>query len=94
MVHYMYNLGGKMLSIRAFGLTLGIFGAVSMFLLAWWLILTGNAEGPTTLFERIYIGYSFTPLGSVIGAAWGFFDWGSAGVIFAWLYNKINKWLI
>ena len=80
-----------MLSIRAFGLTLGIFGAASMFLLAWWLILTGNAEGPTTLFERIYIGYSFTPLGSVIGAAWGFFDRGIAGVVFAWLYNKINK---
>ena len=45
-----------MLSIRACGLTLGIFGAASMFFLAWWLILIGNAEGPTTLFERIYIG--------------------------------------
>ena len=80
-----------MLSIRACGLTLGIFGAGTMFLLAWWLILTGNAEGPTTLFERIYIGYSFTPLGSIIGAAWGFVDWGIAGVIFAWLYNWISK---
>ena len=91
MVRYMHNLGGKMLSIRALGLTLGIFGAASMFFLAWWLILTGNAEGPTTLFERIYYGYSFTPMGSLIGAVWGFFDWGIAGVIFAWLYNKINK---
>ena len=56
-----------------------------MFMLAWWLILTGNAEGPTTLFERIYIGYSYTPLGSVIGAAYGFVDFGIAGAIFAWL---------
>ena len=80
-----------MLSIRACGLTLGIFGAFSMFFLAWWLILTGNAEGPTTLFERIYYGYSFTPIGSVIGAVWGFVDWGIAGAIFAWLYNLINK---
>ena len=80
-----------MISVRSCGLTLGIFGAVSMFTLAWWLILIGNAEGPTTLFERIYIGYSFTPLGSVIGAAWGFVDWGIAGAIFAWLYNLINK---
>ena len=53
------------MSIRALALTAGIFGAATMFFLAWWLILTGNAEGPTTLFERIYIGYSFTPLGSV-----------------------------
>ena len=79
------------MSIRALGLTAGIFGAVTMFFLAWWLILTGNAEGPQTLLERIYIGYSFTPLGSVIGAAWGFVDWGIAGAIFAWLYNRINK---
>ena len=80
-----------MISVRSCGLTLGIFGAVSMFLLAWWLILIGNAEGPTTLFERVYIGYSFTPLGSIIGAAWGFVDWGITGAIFAWLYNLINN---
>ena len=80
-----------MLSIRSVALTLGIMGGASMFLLAWWLIIIGNAEGPTTLFERVYIGYSFTPLGSVIGAVWGFVDWGIAGAIFAWLYNLINK---
>ena len=79
------------MSIRALALTAGIFGAATMFILAWWLILTGNAEGPPTLFERIYIGYSYTPMGSVIGAAWGFVDWGIAGAIFAWLYNKIKK---
>ena len=79
------------MSISALALTAGIFGAATMFILTWWLILTGNAEGPPTLFERIYIGYSFTPMGSVIGAAWGFVDWGIAGAIFAWLYNKIKK---
>ena len=81
----------NMLSIRSVALTLGIIGGASMFLLAWWLIIIGNAEGPTTLLERMYIGYSFTPLGSVIGAVWGFVDFGIAGAIFAWLYNLINK---
>ena len=80
-----------MLSIRSVGLTLGIIGGASMFLLAWWLIIIGNAEGQTTLLERMYIGYSFTPLGSVIGAIWGFVDFGIGGAIFAWLYNLINK---
>ena len=80
-----------MLSIRSVGLATGILGASAMFFLAWWLIIIGNAQGPTTLFERMYIGYSFTPLGSVIGAVWGFVDWGIAGAIFAWLYNWINK---
>jgi len=79
------------MSIRAFALTTGIFGATSMFFLSWWLILIGNAEGPVTLLERIYIGYSFTPMGSVIGALWGFVDFGIAGAIFAWLYNKIKN---
>ena len=79
------------MSVRSVGLTTGIFGAASMFFLAWWLILTGNAEWLVTLFERIYIGYSFTPMGSIIGAAWGFVDWGIAGALFAWLYNLINK---
>ena len=80
-----------MLSIRSVALTTGILGASAMFLLAWWLIIIGNAEGPITLLERLYIGYSFTPLGSVIGAVWGFVDWGIAGAIFACLYNWINK---
>ena len=85
MLYYAY------MSIRTVGLTAGIFGAGSMFFLAWWLILTGNAEGPVNEFERIYIGYSFTPMGSVIGAAWGFVDFGIAGALFAWLYNLIDK---
>ena len=79
------------MSIRAFALTAGIFGATTLFFLAWWLILTENADGPTTLLDRIYIGYSFTPTGSVIGALWGFVDFGIGGAIFAWLYNKIKN---
>ncbi len=90
-IFFNHKEGNRMLSIRSVALTTGIFGAAAMFFLAWWLIIIGNAEGPITLFERVYIGYSFTPLGSLIGAIWGFVDWGIAGAIFAWLYNLINK---
>ena len=79
------------MSIRSFGFTAAIFGGCAMFFLAWWLILIGNAEGPKTLLERIYIGYSFTPMGSLIGAVWGFVDFGIAGLIFAWLYNFVKN---
>ena len=51
-----------MISVRSCGLTLGIFGAAAMFFLAWWLILIGNAEGPITLFERVYIGIALRHL--------------------------------
>ena len=37
------------MSDRSLALTAAIFGAGTMFMLAWWLILTDNAEGPTTL---------------------------------------------
>ena len=79
------------MSIRSIALSAGIFGAASMFLIAWWLILIGNAEGPPTLLERMYIGYRFTPLGSVIGALWGCIDFAIGGAIAAWLYQKIKK---
>ena len=79
------------MSVRSVALTMAIFGAGTMFLLPWWLMIIGKAEGPTTLFERIYIGYSYTPLGSLIGAAYGFVDFGIAGAVFAWLYNLISK---
>ena len=79
------------MSIRSVALTAGILGASAMFFLAWWLIIIGNAEGPTTLLERMYIGYSFTPLGSVVGAIWGFVDFAIGGAIFAWLYNLVDK---
>ena len=79
------------MSIRTLGLTLGIFWGVAMFFLAWWMMFTGHAEGPITLLERMYIGYSFTPTGSVIGAVWGFVDGGIVGIVFAWLYNLIDR---
>ena len=81
----------KKISVINLALTTAIFCAFVMFLLTWWLIFIGNSEGPVTLLERIYIGYSFTPKGSLIGALWGFVDWGIAGAIFAFLYNYINK---
>ena len=81
----------KKISVINLALTTAIFGALAMFLLTWWLILIGNSEGPITLLERIYIGFNFTPKGSLMGAIWGFVDWGIAGAIFACLYNYINK---
>ncbi|MBT4462245.1 MAG: hypothetical protein HOI56_04540 [Gammaproteobacteria bacterium] len=79
-----------MINVRALALTTGIFGALTMFFLAWWLILIGDTQGPQIIFERIYPGFTITPMGSLIGAFWGFIDWGIAGAIFAWIYNWLN----
>lgn len=42
-----------------------------------------------TLIGRLYRGYSISPLGSLLGLVWGFFDALVGGAIFAWLYNLI-----
>jgi hypothetical protein len=37
----------------------------------------------------VYRGYTISPIGSMIGLVYGFFDALIGGAIFAWLYNKM-----
>jgi len=76
------------LNVLAFALAVGILWGVGVFLMTWWLIFLGNLAGDPTIFERVYIGYTLTPLGSVIGLVWAFVDGFIAAGIMAWLYNK------
>ena len=46
-----------------------------------------DATGERTWLGQLYRGYSVSPLGSVIGLAWAFFDGLAGGAVFAWLYN-------
>jgi hypothetical protein len=80
------------LNVRAFALAGGILWALCMFILTWWvMVFTGNTGDPTIIGKMYYIGYSISPLGSVIGAVYGFFDAGIGCAIFALLYNKLAK---
>jgi hypothetical protein len=78
------------LNVKAFALTSGILWALGLFFLTWWIIaFDGTAAGPT-LIGRLYRGYSISPLGSVIGLIYAFFDGLVGGAIFAWLYNRLS----
>lgn len=78
------------LNVKAFALTCGIVWGVGLFCLTWWIIaFDGSVAGPT-LIGRLYRGFTFTPLGSVIGLVYAFFDGLIGGAIFAWLYNKLT----
>jgi hypothetical protein len=79
------------LNIKAFALACGLFWGIGLFLITWWIILFEGASGNTTLIGRIYLGYNISPVGSVIGFLWAFFDGLIAGAIFAWLYNLLTK---
>jgi hypothetical protein len=79
------------LDVRAFGLALGLVWGGAMLLLGVVDIFTPWGDGIGAIMSTAYIGYSPTPLGSVIGGLWGFCDAGVGGVVTAWLYNKIAK---
>jgi hypothetical protein len=77
------------LSMKATALTGSILCGFGLFLLTWWIILFDGASSDPTFIGRVYRGYTVTPLGSVIGLAWGFVDGLIGGVIIAWLYNTL-----
>lgn len=77
------------LDIKAFALSGGILWGLSMFIITWMNIL-GYGIAPVII-KSYYIGYSTTPLGSLIGAFYGFCDAGIGCAIFALIYNKFAK---
>ncbi len=75
------------LNVRAFAVAFSLWWGVGLFLGTWWVIALSGSTGEPTFLARIYIGYEISPMGSVIGLAWGLIDALIAGAIFAWLYN-------
>lgn len=79
------------LDVKALGLTLAIVWGASMLIMG--LVAMGTNYGVVfvNVLSTMYLGYRPTIAGSIIGAIWGFVDAGIAGVIIAWLYNKLAK---
>lgn len=75
----------------AFGLTSGIISGAGIFLLTIILLLCGSQGELISSLNNIFIGYTFSCLGSVIGLLWGFVFGFIAGWIFALLYNLFAK---
>lgn len=77
------------LNIKAMSLAMGIILGLGLFLLAWWVILFDGSNTDPNVISILYRGYSFSPLGSLIGFLWGFADGAIGGACFAWVYNII-----
>ncbi len=78
------------LNVKAFALTFGLIWGFGVFLLTWWIMAFDGATGEITWLGRCYRGYNISPIGSLIGLVWAFFDGAVGGAIFAWLYNRIS----
>lgn len=77
------------LDIYAFAMACALIWGLGLFMLTWWIIAFDGASADPTLVGKIYRGYTITPMGSVIGLIWGFFDGLIGGLIFVWLYNLL-----
>jgi hypothetical protein len=77
------------LDTRAFTLAFAIWWGGCVFLLTWWIILVHGATTDGGIIAQVYLGYSFTPLGSIIGLLYGLVDGAIGGFLLAWLYNLV-----
>ena len=67
------RIRARRLSALASGLVAGILGGAGLFLATLWLVLKGgNPVGPhLALLGQFFVGYRVTPLGSLVGLAYG-----------------------
>lgn len=79
------------LDVKALALSCGLILGLGLFMVTWWVIALDGASGETTWLGHVYRGYSISPVGSVIGAAWGFIDGAFGGAILALLYNRLRR---
>ena len=76
------------LSVKGLALAGGVLWSFYTLLigLAAWLFNWGT--GLVSVMASLYIGFSPTLAGSLIGAAWAFIDGVIGGAVIAWVYNK------
>lgn len=77
------------LDVKALAMTLALVWGIGLFIMTWWIILIDGSSADPTFLGQIYRGYTVSPIGSLVGLAWGVVDGAIGGAIFAWLYNLI-----
>jgi len=77
------------LNVKAFAITLSIFGGLLVFITTWWLIAQGAYVNEKVFFSYIYPFYEVSPTGSIIGFFYGLIDGFIFGGTIGWLYNVI-----
>jgi len=79
------------LNVKVYALTCGIVWGLANLFVTYWL-LAFDASGTTIAkLGKVYLGYTYSWIGGLIGLIWGFVNGLIVGAIFAWLYNKLAK---
>ena len=75
---------------KALALAGGIWWGACVFLLTLLFWIRGGGECVDAV-GKLYLGYSVSPLGALVGLVWGFVDGAISGWILAWLYNTFAR---
>ena len=76
------------LNIKAFTISTGITWGFAMLFLAW-VSSFGWGIRDVSVISGLYLGYTPTFIGGIIGAIWGFIDGAIGGFIFCYFYNLL-----
>ena len=79
------------LDVKALALGGGVLWGFYMLSVGWSAWLWGWGADFVATMSSVYIGFTPTFLGGIVGAIWGFFDGAIAGAIIAWVYNAVAK---
>jgi len=79
------------LNPKVFGLAFGILWGGSVLIMGLAALVSAWAQPFVDVLSVLYVGYSASIAGILIGALWGFIDAFIGGWVFAWLYNKLLK---
>jgi hypothetical protein len=77
------------LKVGSFALAVATYWGAGIFVLGL-MAHFGWGTKPVDMLANVYIGYSATFIGAVIGGVWAFFDALIAAAIIAWLYNAFS----
>lgn len=78
------------LNVKAFALAGGIVWGFNWFILTWWMILfKGITYEKIAFISDAYVGFTLSPMGSLVAFLFGFIDGFFIGLLVAWIYNKI-----
>ena len=77
------------LCVWGLGIALGIVWAISM-LVAGWISIWGWGTMFVNTMSSVYIGYTPSFGGGIVGAIWGFVDGFIGGILLAFFYNMVS----
>jgi len=79
------------INTKALAISAGITWGLAIFLLTVWFLVMGYNGNLLAKLGSIYLGYSVSWVGTIIGFVYGFADGLIGGALLGYLYNKFAK---